>query len=214
MVRSNTPGNNCYLVVFVRTFGIFRKQQIMSFKIYTKTGDKGTTGLYGGARISKHHIRIESYGTVDELNAHLGLLRDQVTDTDDQQLLEMIQNRLFTVGSNLASDPSKEMATPDLTEADITLLENEIDNIDAVVPPLKNFILPGGHVTVSQTHVCRCVCRRAERLVVALSESEPDTVPPILVRYLNRLSDYLFMLGRKLSHDLGVPETAWIARSK
>jgi len=184
----------------------------MSFKIYTKTGDKGTTGLYGGARIPKHHIRIESYGTVDELNAHLGLLRDQLPDADDQQIIETIQNRLFTIGSNLASDPAKEMTTPDLTEEDISLLENGIDNIDAVVPPLKNFILPGGHVLVSQTHICRCVCRRAERLVVALSESEPDTVPQILVIYLNRLSDYLFMLGRKLSHDLGAPETAWIAR--
>jgi len=185
----------------------------MSFKIYTKTGDKGTTGLYGGARIPKYHIRIESYGTVDELNSHLGLLRDQLEDLEDQKMIEIIQNRLFTIGSNLASDPSKKMTTPDLTEADIALLENGIDNIDAIVPPLKNFILPGGHVTVSQTHVCRCVCRRAERLVVALSENEPETVPPILVVYLNRLSDYLFMLGRKLSHDLGVPETAWIARS-
>lgn len=186
----------------------------MSFKIYTKTGDKGTTGLYGGARIPKYHIRIESYGTVDELNAHLGLLRDQLTDTDDQQMIETIQNRLFTIGSNLASDPAKKMTTPDLTEDDISLLEKGIDNIDAVVPPLKNFILPGGHVAVSQTHVCRCVCRRAERLVVALTETEPDTVPAILVIYLNRLSDYLFMLGRKVSFDLGVPETAWIARSK
>ncbi len=185
----------------------------MAFKIYTKTGDKGTTGLYGGARIPKYHIRIESYGTVDELNAHLGLLRDQIADNEDQKMIEIIQNRLFTIGSNLASDPSKEMTTPDLTEEDIALLENGIDNIDAVVPPLKNFILPGGHMTVSQTHVCRCVCRRAERLVVALSENEPATVPPILVVYLNRLSDYLFMLGRKLSHDLEVPETPWIARS-
>ncbi len=184
----------------------------MSFKIYTKTGDKGTTGLYGGARIPKYHIRIESYGTVDELNSHLGLLRDQITDADDQQIIETIQNRLFTIGSNLASDPSKEIKTPDLTEDDILLLENGIDNIDAIVPPLKNFILPGGHIAVSQAHVCRCVCRRAERLVVALSESEPDTVPSILVVYLNRLSDYLFMVGRKLSHDLGVEETAWIAR--
>ena len=184
----------------------------MSFKIYTKTGDKGTTGLYGGARIPKYHIRIESYGTVDELNSHLGLLRDQITDVDDQKIVETIQNRLFTIGSNLASDPSKEIKTPDLTENDILLLENGIDNIDSVVPPLKNFILPGGHIAVSQAHVCRCVCRRAERLVVALSESEPDTVPSILVVYLNRLSDYLFMLGRKLSHDLGVLETPWIAR--
>ena len=185
----------------------------MSFKIYTKTGDKGTTGLYGGARIPKFHIRIESYGTVDELNAHLGLLRDQITDSEDQNTIEIIQNRLFTIGSNLASDPTKEIKTPDLTTDDISLLENGIDNIDAIVPPLKNFILPGGHVAVSQTHVCRCVCRRAERLVVALSETEPDTVPAILVVYLNRLSDYLFMLGRKLSHDLGVPETPWITRT-
>jgi len=184
----------------------------MSFKIYTKTGDSGTTGLFGGARIPKHHLRIESYGTVDELNAHLGLLRDQLPDTADQQLMEIIQNRLFTIGSNLASDPSKEVKTPDLKEDDIQLLEKGIDNIDAVVPPLKNFILPGGHPAVSQGHVARCVCRRAERLVVALAEQEPDTVPPILIQYLNRLSDYLFMVSRKLSHDLGVAEIAWKPR--
>ena len=185
----------------------------MSFKIYTKTGDKGTTGLYGGARIPKYHLRIESYGTVDELNSHLGLLRDQIRDTHDQKMIEIIQNRLFTIGSNLASDPAKEMKTPDLTEEDVNFLENGIDNIDAIVPPLKNFILPGGHIAVSQAHVCRCVCRRAERLVVALTDNEPDTVPTILVVYLNRLSDYLFMLGRKISHDFKVPETAWIPRS-
>ena len=118
----------------------------MSFKIYTKTGDKGTTGLYGGARIPKYHLRIESYGTVDELNSHLGLLRDQIKDPDDQKIIEIIQNRLFTIGSNLASDPAKEMKTPDLTEEDIILLENGIDNIDAMVPPLKNFILSLIHI--------------------------------------------------------------------
>lgn len=184
----------------------------MAFKIYTKTGDKGTTGLFGGARIPKFHIRIESYGTVDELNSHIGMLRDMIMDQEDKDLLETIQNRLFTIGSNLASDPSKNMITPDLKESDIELLENGIDNIDAVVPPLKSFILPGGHVAVSQAHIARCVCRRAERLVVALAENEPDTVPPILVQYLNRLSDYLFMLGRKISVDFNVKETAWKPR--
>lgn len=184
----------------------------MSFKIYTKTGDTGTTGLFGGARIPKYHLRIESYGTVDELNAHLGLLRDLLPDVEDQQLIEVIQNRLFTIGSNLASDPSKEVKTPDLTAEDIKLLEDGIDNIDAIVPPLKNFILPGGHPAVSQGHVARCVCRRAERLVVALAENEPDTVPSILIRYLNRLSDFLFMVSRKLSHDLRVAEIAWKPR--
>lgn len=182
----------------------------MSFKIYTKTGDNGTTGLFGGTRLPKNHIRIEAYGTVDELNAYIGLVKDHVTDKELQVLLYDIQNRLFTIGANLASDPSKNMVTPDLDASDIVVLEQAIDAIDAELPPLKNFILPGGHPTVSYCHLARVVCRRAERNVVALAENE--TVPLIIIQYLNRLSDYLFILGRKLAKDLNVEEVVWKTR--
>ncbi len=184
----------------------------MAFKIYTKTGDGGETSLFGGKRLPKHHLRIESYGTVDELNSHLGLVRDQLTDDPLRAQLIEIQNRLFTIGANLASDPSKEMSTPDLTEADIELLEQWMDEMDEELPALKNFILPGGHVAVSSCHVARCVCRRAERLVVALSNDE--SVDLILIKYLNRLSDYLFILSRMIGHILEVGEIKWISRSK
>jgi len=182
----------------------------MAFKIYTKTGDGGETSLFGGKRLPKYHLRIESYGTVDELNAHLGLVRDQLTDEAYRKQLIEIQNRLFTIGSNLASDPSKEMKTPDLTEADIKLLEDWMDTMDEVLPPLKHFILPGGHVAVSSCHVARCVCRRAERLVVALAANEP--VEQILIKYLNRLSDYLFILCRMIAYKFDMEEIKWIAR--
>ena len=182
----------------------------MAFKIYTKTGDKGQTSLFGGKRLPKHHIRIESYGTVDELNAFLAIVRDGLTDKKLLAVLFEIQNRLFTIGANLASDPSKEMKTPDILESDIILLEKEIDRMEEELPILKNFILPGGHPLVSHCHVARCVCRRAERLVVALAENE--AVAQILIQYLNRLSDYLFVLSRKIARDLGVEEIAWKAR--
>jgi cob(I)alamin adenosyltransferase len=184
----------------------------MAFKIYTKTGDKGETGLYGGRRLPKSHIRIDAYGTVDELNSYIGLIRDQLTEPAQRNVLKEIQDRLFTIGANLASDPAKEMPVPDILEADVVLLEKEMDVMDESLPPLKNFILPGGHTTVSFCHVARCVCRRAERIVVALDHTEGEQVNEILIRYLNRLSDYLFMLGRKVAVDLGVTEVVWKTR--
>jgi cob(I)alamin adenosyltransferase len=183
----------------------------MAFKIYTKTGDKGETSLFGGKRLPKYHVRIESYGTVDELNSYIGLVRDSIQDKSTRTLLKEIQDRLFTIGSNLASDPDKTMKIPDLTNADIEMLEKQMDLMDKDLPVLKNFILPGGHPTVSFCHIARCVCRRAERMVVALSEEEK--VEPIIMTYLNRLSDYLFMLSRKIALDLGVEEVTWKARS-
>ncbi|MDZ7934271.1 MAG: cob(I)yrinic acid a,c-diamide adenosyltransferase [Emticicia sp.] len=179
-------------------------------KIYTKTGDKGQTSLFGGARLPKNHIRIEAYGTVDELNSYIGLVRDVAGNETVKTVLKEIQDRLFTIGSNLASDPSKDMITPDIHQADIRLLETEIDSMMAELPPLRNFILPGGHTTVSFCHIARCVCRRTERLVVALAENEK--VELIIIQYLNRLSDYLFALGRLLAKDLAVEEVKWEAR--
>lgn len=185
-------------------------------KVYTKTGDKGTTALFGGTRVPKHHIRIESYGTVDELNSHIGLIRDQEINLHYKKILERIQDRLFTVGAILATPPEKELLKngkerlniPKVSEADIELLENEIDNMDKELPPMTHFVLPGGHTTVSYCHIARCVCRRAERLAVHLNELEP--VDPHVLTYLNRLSDYLFVLARKLSHDLQADEVKWI----
>ncbi len=180
-------------------------------KIYTKTGDKGQTSLIGGTRVPKHHIRIEAYGTVDELNSWVGLLRDTVNDAPAKELLTEIQDRLFTIGSLLASDPEKsKMKLPELHPDDVTRLEKEIDAIDKIVPPMKSFVLPGGHPIVSHCHITRCICRRAERHTIHLSESHP--VADIIVQYLNRLSDYLFMLARKLSHDLGAEEIPWKPR--
>ena len=182
----------------------------MAFKIYTKTGDKGETSLFGGKRLLKSHLRIDSYGTVDELNSFLGLVRDQTDDDNVRGMLKEVQDRLFTVGSNLASDPDKPLATPDLLETDVEVLEKAIDQMNEVLPPLKNFILPGGHPAISTCHVARCVCRRAERLVVALAQEE--AVEEIIIRYLNRLSDYLFVLARFLGRQLGAPEIVWQPR--
>lgn len=184
----------------------------MAFKIYTKTGDEGETSLFGGQRLPKSHLRIDSYGTVDELNAYLGLLRDSVEDVAVKDGLKTIQDRLFSIGASLASDPSKNMVTPDILMEDIDFLEARIDGMEAQLEPLKNFILPGGHPVVSFAHIARCVCRRAERLVVALHQTEE--VEPIILQYLNRLSDYLFVLSRKLSKDLDVQEVTWNARKK
>jgi len=182
----------------------------MAFKIYTKTGDKGETGLFGGRRLPKNHGRIEAYGTVDELNAFIGLLSDYVEIPVIVEELKGIQDLLFVIGANLASEPKKENAVPDLTTDDIQLLEQAIDRMDASLPPLKHFILPGGHPAVSHAHVARTVCRRAERLVVALAHEE--VVADIIIRYLNRLSDYLFVLARKIGHELGVEERKWEPR--
>ncbi len=182
----------------------------MAFKIYTKTGDKGETSLFGGARLPKSHLRIEAYGTVDELNSYVGLVRDCLTEAATRNVLKNIQDRLFDLGSNLAVDPSKKMQVPEIQELDIELLEQEMDKMDETLEPLKNFILPGGHTTISFCHLARTVCRRAERNVVALSMQ--DEVDEILVRYLNRLSDYFFMLARKIAADWKVEEVAWKGR--
>lgn len=189
-------------------------------KVYTKTGDKGTTALFGGTRVPKHHIRIESYGTVDELNSYIGLIRDQDIQPEHKSLLIEIQDRLFVVGAILATAPEKEVlknGTQRLNimrigEEDITRLESEIDRIDGVVPPMTHFILPGGHTTVSYCHISRCVCRRAERLVSHLNEIEP--VDELVLKYLNRLSDYLFMLARMLTFELRAEEVKWIPRKE
>jgi cob(I)alamin adenosyltransferase len=185
-------------------------------KIYTKTGDKGTTALFGGTRVPKHHIRIDSYGTVDELNSHLGLIRDQDIDVHSKTILQGIQDKLFTVGAVLATDPEKailkngkeRLNIPKISEADIELLEKEMDAMNLELPEMTHFVLPGGHQTVSFCHIARCVCRRAERLASALNELEP--FQPETLTYLNRLSDYLFVLARKLSKDLQAEEVQWI----
>lgn len=182
----------------------------MAIRIYTKTGDKGDTSLFGGKRLPKSHLRIEAYGTVDELNSFIGVLRDSTESEPIRSMLKDIQDRLFTLGANLAGDPEKPLATPDIFDSDIEALEKAIDEMTEQLPPLKNFILPGGHTTVSFCHVARCVCRRAERLAVALMLEEP--VDEQIIRYLNRLSDYLFVLARQLSKDLGVEEVIWQPR--
>ncbi len=158
-------------------------------------------------------MRIESYGTVDELNSFIGLIRDQQIDDRSKSVLIEIQDRLFTIGSSLASDPGKsKMKIPDLKEDDVTLLEKEMDEMDKLLPEMRSFVLPGGHTTVSYCHIARCVCRRAERLTIHLSESGPDAVDELVIKYLNRLSDYLFVLSRKLSMDLHAKETPWKPR--
>ncbi|MFN7674570.1 cob(I)yrinic acid a,c-diamide adenosyltransferase [Flavobacterium sp.] len=187
-------------------------------KVYTKTGDTGTTALFGGTRVPKHHIRIESYGTVDELNSHIGLIRDQDINVLYKNVLVEVQDRLFTVGAILATPPEKEilkngqkrLRNLGILETDIEFLENEIDSMEDSLPPMTHFVLPGGHTTVSYCHIARCVCRRAERLAVHLHELEPTD--ELVIKYLNRLSDYLFVLARKLSHDLNADEVKWIPR--
>lgn len=189
-------------------------------KIYTKTGDKGTTSLFGGTRVPKHHIRIESYGTVDELNSHIGLVKDQKVGDSTREVLNRVQDRLFTIGSILATDPEKEILKsgqkrlniPTITNEDISLLENEMDKMNEELPEMTHFILPGGHPSVSICHIARCVCRRAERQSTALYEIEPFS--ELVLQYLNRLSDYLFVLARKLSKDLHANEVKWIPEKR
>ncbi|WP_438966756.1 cob(I)yrinic acid a,c-diamide adenosyltransferase [Flavobacterium sp.] len=187
-------------------------------KVYTKTGDTGTTALFGGTRVPKHHIRIESYGTVDELNSHIGLIRDQEIDVHYKTVLAEIQDRLFTVGAILATPSEKEtlkngqprLQNLGLVTSDIDFLEKEIDTMEESLPQMTHFVLPGGHTTVSYCHIARCVCRRAERLSVHLNDLEPTN--QLVLTYLNRLSDYLFVLARKLSQDLKAEEVKWIPR--
>jgi cob(I)alamin adenosyltransferase len=189
-------------------------------KIYTKTGDDGTTGLFGGTRVPKHHIRIDSYGTVDELNSWLGLIRDQDIDPIYQQQLTSIQEHLFTVGAILATDPEKEilkngknrLKITKVSTIEIEFLERAIDEMDSQLPPMTHFILPGGHTTVSYCHIARTVCRRAERISTLLYQNEP--FDKNVLSFINRLSDYLFVLARKLSYDLQANEIKWIPKKK
>lgn len=185
----------------------------MALKIYTKTGDLGKTSLIGGTKVPKSHLRIETYGTIDELNSYIGLAGDHLNDRHSQTVLREIQDRLFTIGSSLACDPEKEprMKIPDLKESDINFLEREIDTMHDVLPPMKFFVLPGGHPAVSTLHVTRCVCRRAERLCVNMQEHDVF-IEPLVIKYINRLSDYLFVLARYTGHLMKVPEIAWKPR--
>lgn len=182
-------------------------------KIYTKGGDLGKTALIGGTRVPKSHIRIESYGTIDELNSYMGLVSDLVETSNIQNIISEIQDRLFTIGASLACDPDKEqlLKVPDLKEEDIVFLEKEIDRMNLDLVPMKSFILPVGHPAISTTHVARCVCRRAERACVQLQEAELF-IDPLVIKYLNRLSDYLFVLARYIAHIKGIEETPWKAR--
>jgi len=185
----------------------------MSIKIYTKTGDKGKTSLIGGTKVYKSDLRIEAYGTVDELNSFVGLCLDHLKSHNINNVLAEIQDRLFTIGSALACDPEKEtkLKIPDLHESDVELLEKEIDKMNEVLPVMKSFILPAGHVAVSTLHVARCVCRRAERCCVRMQKKEME-VESRIIKYLNRLSDYLFVLARFAAHKLGAEEIPWKPR--
>ncbi|MES2518837.1 MAG: cob(I)yrinic acid a,c-diamide adenosyltransferase [Bacteroidota bacterium] len=180
-------------------------------KIYTKTGDKGQTSLVGGTRVFKTELRIEAYGTVDELNSYIGLVRDQEINVVRKDILKEIQDRLFTIGSILASESEQtKKRIPDLHEGDIELLEKEMDKMDECLEPMRFFILPGGHQSISFGHLARTVCRRAERIVLRLAEE--NEVNDLVIRYLNRLSDYLFVLCRMMAKDLEVEEVAWKPR--
>lgn len=185
-------------------------------KIYTKTGDQGTTALYGGTRVPKHHLRIESYGTLDELNSWLGLLRDQKINTIYEQQLLTIQAKLFTIGAVLATPSDKEqlkngkerLAIPKISNDDIRFLEEAVDTMEADLAQMTHFILPGGHTTVSYCHIARTVCRRSERLITLLNEHE--TIATSVLAYINRLSDYLFVLSRAIGKELNAEEVKWI----
>ena len=185
----------------------------MALKIYTKTGDKGNTSLIGGTKVPKSHIRIESYGTVDELNSWVGVVMDHIADETTKQTLKEIQDRLFTVGSSLACDPDKEpmLKIPDLHESDVEFLEKEIDRMNEALEPMRAFILPGGGAAISFAHVARCVCRRAERLCVSMQQDEME-IESLVIKYLNRLSDYLFVVARYAGHLLQVEEIKWKPR--
>ncbi len=187
-------------------------------KIYTKTGDAGETGLFGGTRVKKYDPRIESYGTLDELNSYIGLVRDQDIEENDKEILLKIQNELFVIGAMLATkeetkkNGKKRLSIFTISDTSVSFLEEKIDAIEKTLPQMTHFILPGGHQTVSLCHIARCICRRAERLVVALSDEE--VIDKTIIIYLNRLSDFLFILGRKLSKDLNIPEIKWIPQKK
>jgi cob(I)alamin adenosyltransferase len=180
-------------------------------KIYTKTGDKGTTSLIGGTRLPKDHIKIEAYGSVDELNAWIGVLADAPENKERNAFLKEIQDRLFTIGAELASETDQnKQKLPELFESDIEVLEKKMDLYNEVIPTLRAFVLPGGHSLVSFAHVARTVCRKSERQVITLSHNEE--VNPLIIKYLNRLSDYLFVLSRKITQEQNAPEIAWKPR--
>lgn len=185
----------------------------MAFKIYTKTGDKGFTSLIGGVRVSKSNIRIESYGTIDELNSYVGFVSDLANSETISEWLREIQDRLFTIGSELATAPDKEvkMKLPDLRESDITWLEGRIDEMNEVLPEMRSFVLPGGHQAASACHIARCICRRAERICVGMQEHD-EYVPDLILPYLNRLSDFLFVLSRYIIHMVKGTELPWRPR--
>lgn len=183
----------------------------MSTKIYTKTGDTGETSLFGGQRVAKDNIRVNAYGTIDELNSHIGLVKDCVSDPDAKELLREIQEELFIIGSHIATGSDKSTLIENIGEESVLSLEEAIDDIEKGLEPLKNFILPGGHIFVSFCHIARCVCRRAEREIITLNREE--IVDPVIIKYLNRLSDLLFVLARKITMDTGSVEQAWIPRS-
>lgn len=186
----------------------------MASKIYTKTGDKGTTSLFGGTKVPKSHLRIEAYGTVDELNSFIGLLCDHLPPTDlaaTRDALHEVQDRLLTIGATLATEKEPTYKMPQLAPGDIQQLEQSIDAMDTVLPPLKSFVLPGGHIAVSTAHIARCVCRRAERCCVRMQE-EQIILNPLILQYLNRLSDYLFTVARFAAHQLRVEEIPWNPR--
>ncbi len=187
-------------------------------KVYTKTGDKGKTALFGGTRVSKSTLRIDAYGTVDELNSWIGLLRDQPIENASKEVLMQIQDHLFTLGAVLATAPDKELLKngknrlniPRVNDDSILFLEQEIDTMETNLTPMTHFILPGGNQSVSFCHITRTVCRRAERLATELFENEP--FDDSILGYLNRLSDYLFVLARKLSKELNAEEIKWIPK--
>jgi cob(I)alamin adenosyltransferase len=198
---------NCHIRLKKINGDFFRN---LGMKIYTKTGDAGTTSLLGGSRVSKADLRIETYGTVDELNSHVGLLRSESLESESTELLLFIQDRLFTMGSHLALESGKNFQLPTLENEDIERLEKAMDRMNEVVPPMRHFILPGSNAAEAHAHIARCVCRRAERLLVALNDAE--SMPPILQIFLNRLSDYLFVYSRYITHQKGLEETPWIPK--
>ena len=179
-------------------------------RVYTKTGDDGTSGLIGGTRVEKYDLRLEAYGTVDELNSWIGLIRGQPIDASTHQILLSVQNNLFVIGARLATDLAKTDLSSrlPLKAEDIGLLENEMDRILDQLPPMEHFVLPGGSSTVSYCHLARTVCRRAERRVCQLAKEL--AIPSDLIKYLNRLSDYLFVLSRKVAVDEGIDEIQWL----
>lgn len=185
------------------------------YKLYTKKGDDGTTGLLSGKRVNKHHIRIKAYGTVDELNAWVGMIRNFKTDKNTDNTLVKIQQELMTIASQLADDTAFEVSKlvkvlEPIDKENVKFLEDQIDLINNDLPELKNFVIPGGHVAVSYAHLARCTCRRAERFITELNEIENS--PKTILAYINRLSDFLFILSRKLARDYQAEEIKWVAQ--